>query len=79
MSHLCPSPKKKIVIVLPAYNAERTLLRTLAEIPSGYDNVLLVDDASSDRTVEIARSAGLEVGSPGSIAGEADCTVAVHG
>jgi glycosyltransferase involved in cell wall biosynthesis len=61
MSKFTPSPDKKIVIVLPAYNAERTLLRTLAEIPAGYDQVLLVDDASSDRTVEIAKSAGVKV------------------
>lgn len=53
---------KKIVIVLPAYNAEKTLLRTLAEIPPEYRQyVILVDDCSKDRTVEIANAAGLIV------------------
>ena len=53
---------KKIFIVLPAYNAARTLLRTLAEIPAEYrQNILLVDDASSDNTVEVASRAGLTV------------------
>jgi glycosyltransferase involved in cell wall biosynthesis len=53
---------KKIIIVLPAYNAARTLLRTLAEIPPEYrQNIILVDDASSDNTVEVARQAGLTV------------------
>jgi glycosyltransferase involved in cell wall biosynthesis len=61
MNQLNSTTDKNIVIVLPAYNAERTLLRTLAEIPTGYDHVLLVDDASTDRTVEIAKSAGLKV------------------
>lgn len=52
----------KIIIVLPAYNAEKTLLRTLAEIPHQYhEHILLVDDGSRDRTVEIARKAGLIV------------------
>jgi len=52
----------KIVIVLPAYNASKTLLRTLAEIPSEFfQNVILVDDASKDDTVAVARAAGLTV------------------
>jgi glycosyltransferase involved in cell wall biosynthesis len=52
----------KIVIVLPAYNAEKTLLRTLAEIPLEYRrHVILVDDCSTDRTVEMAKEAGLMV------------------
>jgi hypothetical protein len=39
---------KKIVVVLPAYNAEKTLARTVAEIPAdAADTVILVDDASS--------------------------------
>ena len=52
----------KIVIVLPAYNAARTLLRTLEEIPPEHArHVILVDDSSQDDTVSIARSAGLMV------------------
>lgn len=52
----------KIFIVLPAYNAEKTLQRTLHEIPQEYhDNILLVDDASTDNTVELANSLGLRV------------------
>lgn len=51
---------KKIVVVLPAYNAERTLERTYAEIPHDVvDEVILVDDASNDRTVELARQIGI--------------------
>jgi glycosyltransferase involved in cell wall biosynthesis len=54
--------ERKIFIVLPAYNAARTLMRTLDEIPQEYrQNIILVDDASSDNTVEIARAAGLTV------------------
>lgn len=54
--------EKKIVIVLPAYNAAKTLLRTLDEIPIKYrDNIILVDDASKDETVEVAKKAGLMV------------------
>jgi len=50
---------KKIVVVMPAYNAESTLRRTYAEIPFEYiDEVILVDDGSSDRTVELARELG---------------------
>ena len=43
---------KRVMVVLPAYNAARTLERTISEIPAGVvDDVLLVDDASSDDTV----------------------------
>jgi len=52
----------KVVIVLPAYNAEKTLIKTLAEIPNEYaQNVILVDDNSHDNTVTIAKNAGLTV------------------
>ncbi|MEW6108628.1 MAG: glycosyltransferase family 2 protein [Nitrospirota bacterium] len=52
---------KKVVVVLPAYNAEKTLKQTYAEISNEIvDEVILVDDASSDRTAEIARSLGLK-------------------
>lgn len=50
------------MIVMPAYNAGKTLLTTLDEIPAEYrDNILLVDDASQDNTVEIATGAGVQV------------------
>lgn len=53
--------QQKVVVVLPAYNAERTLSATLAEIPAGVvDDVVLVDDASSDDTADLARELGLE-------------------
>src|SRR5512141_241581 len=52
----------KVVIVLPAYNAAKTLLRTLDEIPLEYRrHVILVDDASRDNTVAVAKAAGLTV------------------
>jgi glycosyltransferase involved in cell wall biosynthesis len=52
----------RIVIVLPAYNAEKTLLKTLEEIPTDFrEHVILVDDASKDQTVEVARQAGIIV------------------
>jgi glycosyltransferase involved in cell wall biosynthesis len=53
---------QKICIVMPAYNAERTLERTLSDLPQGwFDDVVLVDDASRDGTVELARRLGLHV------------------
>lgn len=51
---------KKVTVVLPAYNAERTLRQTIEEIPEGLvDDLILVDDGSWDRTVEVARELGL--------------------
>ncbi len=51
---------KQVVVVLPAYNAERTLRRTIDEIPPGFiDRLILVDDGSSDRTVQLSRELGL--------------------
>jgi glycosyltransferase involved in cell wall biosynthesis len=47
---------KKIVITMPAYNASKTLEATINEIPDYcYDSIIVVDDASSDNTVEIAQ------------------------
>jgi len=52
--------KKQIAVVLPAYNAELTLERTYREIPFDIvDKVILVDDASSDKTVQLARRLGI--------------------
>lgn len=57
-----PPRKHKIIAVLPAYNAERTLAATLADVPVGaVDEFLLVDDGSTDRTVQVAREMGLTV------------------
>jgi len=51
---------KRVVVVLPAYNAEKTLEATVRELPDIVDACLLVDDHSSDRTVEIAHQLGLQ-------------------
>lgn len=52
---------KKLIVVLPAYNAEATLRRTYAEIPFDIvDNVILVDDASDDKTSDVARELGIK-------------------
>lgn len=52
---------KKIVIVLPAYNAEKTLEQTYKEIPHDIvDEVILVDDKSKDKTVETAKALGIK-------------------
>jgi glycosyltransferase involved in cell wall biosynthesis len=54
--------KKKVVVVMPAYNAARTLKMTYADLPHDVvDLVILVDDGSSDETVAIARELGLEL------------------
>jgi glycosyltransferase involved in cell wall biosynthesis len=50
---------KKIIVVMPAYNAEQTLERTAAEIPNMVDEIIVVDDRSSDGTSEVARRLGL--------------------
>jgi glycosyltransferase involved in cell wall biosynthesis len=52
----------RIVIVMPAYNAAKTLERTYADIPHDLvHHVILVDDVSKDETVEVAKRLGLEV------------------
>ena len=50
---------KRIAVVMPAYNAEKTLHATVSELPELVDIRILVDDASADRTVEVARELGL--------------------
>ena len=52
--------KRKVIIVMPAYNAAETLERTYRDIPAGtYDEIILVDDNSKDNTAEISRSLGI--------------------
>lgn len=52
----------RVVVVMPAYNAARTLERTYADIPHEVvDRIILVDDVSRDETVDIARTLGLDV------------------
>ena len=51
---------QRVAVVLPAYNAARTLQKTYSEIPHDIvDDVILTDDASRDDTVELARSLGI--------------------
>ena len=52
----------KIVVVMPAYNAEKTLEHTVSEVPrSVVDDIMLVDDRSRDDTVDVAQKLGLHV------------------
>ncbi|HUC81307.1 MAG TPA: glycosyltransferase family 2 protein [Flavisolibacter sp.] len=52
---------KKIVVVLPAYNAAKTLQQTYNEIPFDIvDDVVLVDDRSKDETVQLAKQIGIQ-------------------
>jgi len=52
---------KKIVVVMPAYHAAKTLERTVKEVPSIVDEIIVVDDCSTDGTADVARSLGLPV------------------
>lgn len=55
------SKNKKIVIVMPAYNAQKTLEKTYRDIPKKlHAKVILVDDGSNDKTVKIASRLGIE-------------------
>lgn len=52
---------KKIIVVMPAYNAEKTLEKTYSEIPFEIvDDVILTDDFSNDNTVELAKKIGIK-------------------
>lgn len=50
----------KVMVVLPAYNAEKTLIATVKDIPEEVFEVILVDDCSSDKTVEVAKELGIK-------------------
>jgi glycosyltransferase involved in cell wall biosynthesis len=57
-----PSDRPKVIVVMPAYNAARTLVRTYREIPADVvDHVILVDDLSRDDTVAVAELLNLQV------------------
>ena len=59
--HQAEKKKMKVVVVLPAYNAARTLKKTVADIPREYvDDIILVDDGSRDGTMAVAKSMGLK-------------------
>ena len=54
--------KPKVVIVMPAYNAAKTVKDTYKEIPEEYrENIILVDDQSTDKTVSVAKKLGIKV------------------
>ena len=56
------TPRPRVVVVMPAYNAARTLERTYRDIPHQIvDRIILVDDVSRDDTVAVARQLGLDV------------------
>ena len=56
-----PLREKKVVAVLPAYNAEKTLEATFDDIPKDWvDEILLVDDCSRDNTVELSKKLGIK-------------------
>src|ERR1700754_1903233 len=51
---------QKVIVVLPAYNAARTLVQTYNEIDRTIvDEIILVDDASKDNTIEVAKQLGI--------------------
>jgi glycosyltransferase involved in cell wall biosynthesis len=52
---------QRVVVVMPAYNAAKTLEKTVLELPPLVDATILVDDRSSDETVQIANALGLQV------------------
>jgi glycosyltransferase involved in cell wall biosynthesis len=51
---------KRVAVVMPAYNAEKTLEKTIDELPDIVDIKILVDDSSTDRTAALAESLGLQ-------------------
>ena len=57
-----PSGRGRVVVVMPAYNASKTLVKTIADIPQEWaEHIVLVDDCSKDDTADKARHIGVEV------------------
>jgi glycosyltransferase involved in cell wall biosynthesis len=52
---------KQVAVVLPAYNAAKTVEKTVRELPDAVDIRILVDDGSSDETVQVAEKLGLQI------------------
>lgn len=53
--------EKKVIVVLPAYNAALTMEKTIAEIPMDVvDDIVLVDDNSTDNSIEVAKKIGIK-------------------
>ena len=52
--------RKQIAVVMPAYNAEKTLERTVSDLPGTVDIKILVDDSSTDQTLQLAHRLGLK-------------------
>src|ERR1700726_3883929 len=50
---------KRIAVVMPAYNAEKTLQRTIQELPCEVDIKILVDDSSKDETARLSKQLGV--------------------
>lgn len=59
---MCPeSKRKKVIVVMPAYNAEKTLVKTYEDLPKDFvDEIILVDDASRDRTADTSKRLGIK-------------------
>jgi glycosyltransferase involved in cell wall biosynthesis len=56
-----PLTKRKVIVVMPAYNASKTLKLTYADLPHDHiDGIILVDDGSKDETIRLARELGLQ-------------------
>jgi len=54
--------RKKVIVVMPAYNAAQTIVDTYRDLPKdSFEEIIVVDDASTDNTVEVARNLGVRV------------------
>ena len=54
--------RKKVIVVMPAYNAAQTIVDTYRDLPKdSFEEIIVVDDASTDNTVEVARNLGVKV------------------
>jgi len=62
MNNFIAKNHQKVIVVLPAYNAEKTIAKTYSEIPKNVvDEIIMVDDFSSDKTVKIAKKLKIKI------------------